>query len=48
VKRLKDLLAVGGDANRVDDDGRTPRGMAKKSGRADVLKAIDDAASKLL
>jgi ankyrin repeat protein len=48
VKMLKDLLAAGGDANKAGDDGRTPRGMAKKSGRADLLQAIEDAASKLL
>jgi ankyrin repeat protein len=48
LKILEDLLAAGGDAKRADHDGRTPRGMAKKSGRADLLQAIDRAASKLL
>jgi ankyrin repeat protein len=48
LKILKDLLAAGGDAHKADADGRTPRGMAKNSGRADLLKAIDDAALKLL
>ena len=48
VKMLKDLLVAGGDAHRADHDGRTPRGMAKKSGRAELLQAIDGAASKLL
>ena len=48
VKMLEDLLAAGGDPHRADHDGRTPRGMAKKSGRAELLAAIDGAASKLL
>ena len=41
LKMLQDLLAAGGDPNLAADDGRTPRGMAKKSGRADLLAAID-------
>jgi ankyrin repeat protein len=48
VKILKDLLAAGGDPNKADEDGRTPRGMAKKSGRAELLQAIEHAAPKLL
>ena len=40
---LRDLLAAGGDAGLADHDGRTPRGMARKSGRADLLAAIGQA-----
>lgn len=43
LKMLKDLLAAGGDPNCADLDGKTPRGMAKHAGRADLLKAIDEA-----
>jgi len=43
LKMLRDLLAAGGDASIADHDGRTPRGMAKKAGRADLLAAIEQA-----
>lgn len=41
LKMLADVLEAGGDPHRAGEDGRTPRGMAKKSGRADLLAAID-------
>jgi ankyrin repeat protein len=41
LRMLQDLLAAGGDPNLADAEGRTPRGMAKASGRSDLLAAID-------
>jgi len=43
LKMLQELLAAGGDPDAVDHDGRTPRGLAKRAGRADLLTAIDAA-----
>ena len=40
LKMLRDLAAAGGDPNRPDHDGRTPRGMAKKNGRDDLLSVL--------
>jgi ankyrin repeat protein len=37
VKMLRDLMAAGGDAERRDRSGRTPRAMARASPRKDLL-----------
>jgi ankyrin repeat protein len=42
LKMLQDILAARGDVNFADHEGKTPRGMAKKSGRPELLKAIDN------
>jgi ankyrin repeat protein len=41
VKMLQDLLAAGGDPAVAAADGKTPRGMAKSSGKPALLAAID-------
>jgi hypothetical protein len=37
---LKDLVACGGDANRPDAQGRTPRGMARRSGKKELVAVL--------
>lgn len=41
LRMLQDLIAAGGDPRRASEDGRTPRGMAKKAGRDDLLRVLD-------